>query len=139
MKVSISLLSVDLLGEEPCVLICILTAVPTLTEKIRKLRLCTNAIKLHFLAKTLANQGTKWHFIPPASPHWDKIYKATPSKNNERSSFNIWRALYAVSLGRSYLSFRYLRPSSSDPAEHNALTPPHFLNGDLTVCIPDKT
>ncbi|XP_065362078.1 uncharacterized protein LOC135955647 [Calliphora vicina] len=97
------------------------------------------------LAETLHNDGTNWHFIPPASPHfgglWEAGVKAT--KHHLRRIMRD-RVLSFEELStllcqiESCLNSRPLCPLSNDPSDLNVLTPAHFLVGEPTTCIPDE-
>lgn len=95
------------------------------------------------LMENLANQGTTWHFIPPASPHfgglWEAGVKAT--KHHLRRIMKDRLLTYEelstlLSQIESCLNSRHLCPLSSDPSDTNPLTPSHFLIGEPSTCIP---
>ncbi|XP_075163287.1 uncharacterized protein LOC142235924 [Haematobia irritans] len=97
-----------------------------------------------YLVETLANQGTTWHFIPPASPHFGGLWEAgvKSTKHHLRRIMKDRLLTYEelstlLAQIESCLNSRPLCPISSDPADSNALTPAHFLIGEATNCIPD--
>lgn len=97
------------------------------------------------LVETLANQGTTWHFIPPASPHFGGLWEAgVKSTKHHLRRIMKDRVLTYEELStllaqiESCLNSRPLCPLSSDPADCNSLTPAHFLIGEPTNCIPSE-
>lgn len=97
------------------------------------------------LVEYLANQGTKWHFIPPASPHCGGLWEAgvKSAKHHLRRIMKDRNHTYEelstlLTQIESCLNSRPLCPISTDPADNNALTPAHFLIGEPTTCIPDE-
>ncbi|XP_065361949.1 uncharacterized protein LOC135955527 [Calliphora vicina] len=96
------------------------------------------------LAETLANQGTKWHFIPPASPHFGGLWEAgVKSTKHHLRRIMKDRILTYEELStllaqiESCLNSRPLCPLSTDPTDADVLTPAHFLIGEPSICIPD--
>lgn len=96
------------------------------------------------LEETLANQGTTWHFIPPASPHFGGLWEAgvKSTKHHLRRIMNDRILTYEelstlLAQIESCLNSRPLCPLSTDPADCNALTPSHFLIGEASNCIPE--
>lgn len=97
------------------------------------------------LVETLANQGTTWHFIPPASPHFGGLWEAgVKSTKHHLRRIMRDRILTYEELStllaqiESCLNSRPLCPLSADPADSDALTPAHFLIGEATNCIPEE-
>ncbi|XP_065370933.1 uncharacterized protein LOC135963086 [Calliphora vicina] len=95
------------------------------------------------LAETLANQGTKWHFIPPASPHFGGLWEAgVKSTKHHLRRIMKDRILTYEELStllaqiESCLNSRPLCPLSTDPTDADVLTPAHFLIGEPSICIP---
>lgn len=98
-----------------------------------------------YLVENLANQGTTWHFIPPASPHFGGLWEAgVKSTKHHLRRIMRDRILTYEELStllaqiESCLNSRPLCPLSADPADADALTPAHFLIGEATNCIPDE-
>ncbi|XP_075157800.1 uncharacterized protein LOC142231065 [Haematobia irritans] len=97
------------------------------------------------IRKALCLQGTEWHFIPPASPHFGGLWEAGVKsvkyhlkrviKDRVLSFEELSTLLCQI---ESCLNSRPLCPLSSDPSDLDALTPAHFLIGEPTVCIPDE-
>lgn len=92
----------------------------------------------------LTRREISWHFNPASAPHFGGIW--------ERSVRSVKYHLKRVCKSRSYtyeewttllvsiegiLNSRPLCPMSSDPEDLTAVTPNHFLNGDLTTSIPE--
>ncbi|XP_059219534.1 uncharacterized protein LOC131995236 [Stomoxys calcitrans] len=86
------------------------------------------------LYEILANNGTKWHFIPPASPNfgglWEAGVKSTKhhlrrTMENRILTFEELTTLLAQIEG--CLNSRPLCPLSPDPNDCTALTPAHFI------------
>lgn len=93
----------------------------------------------------LAANGTKWHFIPPASPNFGGLWEAGVKSTkyhlkrvmqNRILTFEELTTLLAQI--ESCLNSRPLCPLSSEPTDCNALTPAHFLVGEPTLCVPDE-
>lgn len=93
----------------------------------------------------LATNGTKWHFIPLASPNfgglWEAGVKSTKHHlkrmmNGRILTFEELTTLLAQVARCS--NSRPLCPLSSEPSDCNALTPAHFLIGEPTLCVPEE-
>lgn len=96
------------------------------------------------IAEVLANDGIKWHFIPPASPHMGGIWEA----GVKSMKYHMKRIL-----GNSTLTFEEMttvccqieaclnsRPicsMSNDPDDMTVLTPGHFLVGTSLITPPE--
>ena len=97
------------------------------------------------MAKILATDGTQWHFIPPASPHFGGLWEAGVK--------SIKRHLKRV-IGDKMLSFEELQtvliqiegalnsrplcPMSNDADDLAVLTPGHFLIGEAVNAVPES-
>lgn len=95
------------------------------------------------IAEQLSNDGILWKFIPPAAPHFGGLWEA----GVKSTKYHLKRIL-----GESVLTFeemtttlveiggclnsRPLCPLTSDPSDLTALTPAHFLVGDIIVSPP---
>ncbi|XP_073827784.1 uncharacterized protein [Musca autumnalis] len=97
------------------------------------------------LATLLADNGTTWHFIPPASPNfgglWEAGVKSTKHHlkrimGNRILTYEELATLLAQIEG--CLNSRPLCPMSSDPSDCEALTPSHFLVGEPILSVPDE-
>lgn len=93
----------------------------------------------------LAKNGTKWHFIPPASPNFGGLWEA----GVKSTKYHLKRLMHGRILTfeelstllaqiESCLNSRPLCPLSSEPTDCNALTPAHFLIGEPSLCIPEE-
>lgn len=98
------------------------------------------------LADNLANAGTHWHFIPPASPHFGGLWEAgVKSVKHHLKRVIGERILSFEELStllcqiESCLNSRPLCPLSSDPENCDPLTPAHFLIGEPTNFIPEES
>ncbi|XP_061389704.1 uncharacterized protein LOC133324895, partial [Musca vetustissima] len=97
------------------------------------------------LANLLANNGTNWHFIPPASPNFGGLWEAgVKSTKHHLKRIMDSRILTYEELStllaqiEGCLNSRPLCPISSDPADCEALTPSHFLVGEPILSVPDE-
>lgn len=94
------------------------------------------------IARTLLEDGTNWHMIPPAAPHmgglWEALVKST--------KFHIRRVIGNTILTyeemctlthqiEAILNSRPLCPLSSE--SFDPLTPAHFITGHSLVLLPD--
>ncbi|XP_055916655.1 uncharacterized protein LOC129949299 [Eupeodes corollae] len=95
------------------------------------------------IAKTLANHGTDWHFIPPASPHFGGLWEAGVKSvkyhlkrvvGTERLTFEELATL--LTQIEACLNSRPLCPLSDSLDDLNALTPAHFLVGESLYAVP---
>ncbi|XP_018562144.2 uncharacterized protein LOC108904181 [Anoplophora glabripennis] len=93
----------------------------------------------------LNKNSITWHFIPPRSPHFGGLWEANikGAKHHMKrilgNSFLTYEELYTVVVQiEAVLNSRPLTPLSSDPADLIALTPSHFLIGDVLTTIPQE-
>ncbi|XP_055859349.1 uncharacterized protein LOC129921511 [Episyrphus balteatus] len=95
------------------------------------------------IAETIANHGTNWHFIPPASPHFGGLWEAGVKSvkyhlkrvvGTERLTFEELATLLAQI--EACLNSRPLCPLSESLDDLNAFTPAHFLVGESLHAIP---
>ncbi|XP_075159013.1 uncharacterized protein LOC142232177 [Haematobia irritans] len=98
------------------------------------------------LQHSLSLVGTKWHFIPPASPNfgglWEAGVKSTKYHLKRIMSdrmLNFEELTTLLCQIESCLNSRPLAPLSSDPSNYDALTPAHFLIGEPTNCIQEDS
>lgn len=97
------------------------------------------------LFELLALNGTKWHFIPPASPNfgglWEAGVKSTKHHLRRVMQMKVLTFEELITLLAQIeccLNSRPLCPLSSDPSDCNALTPAHFLVGEPTLCLHEE-
>lgn len=98
------------------------------------------------LANLLANDGKRWKFNPPSSPHFGGKWEAAVKS----VKFHIKRVIgdtgltyeeYSTLLSQieAVLNSRPLCPLSDDPTDLSALTPGHFLTGAALNTIPEPS
>ncbi|XP_043277806.1 uncharacterized protein [Venturia canescens] len=98
------------------------------------------------LASLLANDGTKWIFNPPASPHfggkWEAGVKSVKYhlKRIVGDTILTYEEMTTVlNQIEAILNSRPLCPLSDDPDDLTALTPGHFLIGEPLITIPEPS
>ncbi|XP_024885024.1 uncharacterized protein LOC112463080 [Temnothorax curvispinosus] len=98
------------------------------------------------LKEILANDGVKWHFVPPVAPHFGGLWEA----GVKSFKHHLKRVIGARTLSRSEfvtilckieacLYTRPISPLSDDPSDFTALTPGHFLIGRLLTSVPEES
>lgn len=88
--------------------------------------------------------AVKWHFIPPASPHfgglWEagvKSVKTQLTKAIGNSSLTYEELSTMLIQIEAILNSRPLCPLNDDPESYTALTPAHFLVGSALIAPPE--
>ncbi|XP_025407359.1 uncharacterized protein LOC112681309 [Sipha flava] len=99
---------------------------------------------LEKLQNTLNKFGTRWHFIPPRSPHFGGLWKAAVKSVKTHLYKTLGNAsltyeeLYTVLVRvEAILNSRPITPMSSDPTDLSVLTPGHFLIGNIPAALPE--
>lgn len=94
----------------------------------------------------LANDNIRWHFIPPAAPHWGGIWESgvksvkhhlKRTMGNTTLTYEELNTLLVQIEG--ILNSRPLCPLSDGADEVDYLTPAHFLIGDVLTALPEET
>ena len=114
-------------------------------NEIMKLQtLLASEVTNNKLIHTLADEGVKWHFSPPCSPHfggiWEsavKLLKTHMYRTLGRSLFTYEQLNTCVIEIEAVMNSRPIIPLSTDPNDMNALTPAHFLIGDSLMNVPE--
>ncbi|XP_011864059.1 PREDICTED: uncharacterized protein LOC105559972 [Vollenhovia emeryi] len=98
------------------------------------------------IARDLANQGVKWHFNPPAAPHFGGLWEAAvkSAKHHLRRVIGEARLTFEelttlLAQIEACLNSRPLRALSDDLEDITALTPGHFLVGSALLAIPEPS
>lgn len=97
------------------------------------------------LIDTITVQGSEWHFIPPASPHFGGLWEAGIKSikyhlkrvvgDSTLTFEELSTVLYQI---EACLNSRPLWPTTSDPTDDSALTPGHFLIGNALLAPPES-
>lgn len=97
------------------------------------------------VTKYLAQDGIKWNFIPPRSPHfgglWEshvKIAKTQLKKVVGNAALNFEELTTVFTQIEACMNSRPLSPLSSDPLDFSPLTPGHFLTGESLIAFPEQ-
>lgn len=98
------------------------------------------------LVSSLANMGTKWHFSPPLSPHFNGLAESAirSVKHHVRRIIGESTLTYEelstfVVQVECCLNSGPLYPMSSNTTDFNVLTPSHFLIGSVINTIPERS
>ncbi|XP_029156108.1 uncharacterized protein LOC114928910 [Nylanderia fulva] len=100
----------------------------------------------HHIARAANNQGIRWHFNPPAAPHFGGLWEAAVKS----TKFHLRRVIGETTLTYEELSTlltqieaclnsRPLQALSDDPDDTSALTPGHFLIGAPLLAVPEPS
>ncbi|XP_036148457.1 uncharacterized protein LOC118647518 [Monomorium pharaonis] len=100
--------------------------------------------ELKDLASLLADCGTEWKFIPPATPHFGGIWEAAVKSTKFHLRRIIGDSLLTyeelstlMSQIEAVLNSSPISPMSDDSEDLSILTPGHFLIGDAIHTIPE--
>lgn len=96
------------------------------------------------LINSITIQGSEWHFIPPASPHFGGLWEAGIKSikyhlkrvvgDSTLTFEELSTVLYQIEV---CLNSRPLCPTTSDPTDDSVLTPGHFLIGHALLAPPE--
>ncbi|XP_029166209.1 uncharacterized protein LOC114937015 [Nylanderia fulva] len=100
----------------------------------------------HHIARAANNQGIRWHFNPPAAPHFGGLWEAAVKS----TKFHLRRVIGKTTLTYEELSTfltqieaclnsRPLQALSDDPDDTSALTPGHFIIGAPLLAVPEPS
>lgn len=98
------------------------------------------------LKDTIANDGVKWHFIPPSAPHFGGLWEA----GVKGFKYHLKRVVGARTLSQvefatllcqieACLNSRPISALHDDPNDFSVLTPGHFLIGRPLVSPPEES
>ncbi|XP_011858848.1 PREDICTED: uncharacterized protein LOC105556370 [Vollenhovia emeryi] len=100
----------------------------------------------HRIAREAATSGTKWHFNPPAAPHFGGLWEAAVKSTKHHLRRVIGEAKLTFEEFTTFLTqieaclnSRPLRALSDDPEDLSALTPGHFLIGSPLLAVPEPS
>lgn len=93
----------------------------------------------------LSENSIRWKFIPARSPHFGGLWEASIKSMKSHlyktlgNAHLTYEELYSVLVRvEAILNSRPISPLSSDPLDLSALTPGHFLTGDIFKSFPEE-
>lgn len=93
----------------------------------------------------LGSRGTKWHFAPPLSPHFNGLAESAIRSVKHHLKRVVGEATLTfeelttvLAKIEAVLNSRPIYPISSDPNDFDVLTPAHFLIGESTGMIAQR-
>lgn len=113
----------------------------------RELQRSFNAfIKDPIVQNAINNDGIKWHFLPPAAPHFGGIWEAGVKSLKHHlkrvvGSHTLSKSEFMTLLCKveACLNSRPISPLSDDPSDLSALIPGHFLIGRRLISVPEES
>jgi hypothetical protein len=96
------------------------------------------------IANAVANDGVKWHFNPPAAPHFGGLWEAAVKSTKHhlrrvigKSTLTFEEMTTFLTQVEACLNSRPLK--SDDPNDFAALTPGHFLIEAPILAVPEPS
>ncbi|XP_076302047.1 uncharacterized protein LOC143220243 [Lasioglossum baleicum] len=98
------------------------------------------------LASRLATDGTTWHFIPSAAPHFGGLWEAEVKAMKHhlrrvvgKHTLSLEEFTTLLCQVEACLNSRPISPLTDDPHDFTVLTPGHFLIGVPLTTVPEET
>ncbi|XP_029676962.1 uncharacterized protein LOC115243847 [Formica exsecta] len=98
------------------------------------------------IAHITSSQGVRWHFNPPAAPHFGRLWEAAVKSTKHHLRRIIGEATLTFEEFSTFLTqvetclnSRPLHALSDDPDDFTALTPGHFLIGAPLLAVPEPS